>query len=117
MATESNQCGGVANTPHPRRLSPLAVRVRAMAAGDMEAVTGLRLALLQETDPATAGDHSLQVLRPATLAFFRRSLESSDWQTWVAEAPGGLHPLRWARRPCGNARPTPATRPAWTPTC
>lgn len=105
MAPESNQCGGVANTPHPRRLSPEALRVRAMAAGDMEAVTGLRLALLRETDPAAAGDHSLQVLRPATLALFRRSLESSDWQTWVAEAPGGPAPIAvgtmalWQRPP------------------
>lgn len=105
MATGSDHPGGVANTPHPRRPALEALRVRAMAAGDVEPVTDLRLALLQETGMDAASDHSLQVLRPATLAFFRRSLDSTSWQTWVAEAPGGTSPIAvgtmalWQRPP------------------
>ena len=86
--------------PASSTMTPL--RVRTMHAGDLAVVTALRLALLQETG-TTAGD--VRPLQEATQDFFQRSLDSSDWQTWVAEAPGSPAPVAigtmtlWQRPP------------------
>jgi GNAT superfamily N-acetyltransferase len=87
-AAEPCDAAGVLPTRHDDGAScrkPLPVR--AMGADDVAAVTQLRLALLRETGAAADDGHAVQALSPDTEAFFRRSLSSADWQTWVAVAP------------------------------
>jgi GNAT superfamily N-acetyltransferase len=78
------------------------LRIRTMCTDDLAAVTALRLALLQETG-TTEGD--VRPLQQVTQDFFQRSLDSADWQTWVAEAPGSPAPVAigtmalWLRPP------------------
>jgi GNAT superfamily N-acetyltransferase len=85
-----------------RTLATRRMRVRELRADDLGTATALRLSLLQETGAALGDTRPLQ---QATLAFFQRSLDSPDWQTWVAEAPGSPAPVAigtmalWLRPP------------------
>lgn len=69
-------------------VEPPPLHLRLLRTGDLDAATGLRLALLQETGESWGDEDAVQSPWQATRDFFRRSLDSGDWQTWVAEAPG-----------------------------
>lgn len=94
--------GEVAAKP---RFADQTLHVRPLATDDVTIATQLRLALLQETGAAQDDGDALQALRPATEAFFRRSLSAADWQTWVALASDTATPVAigslamWLRPP------------------